>query len=79
MTDEVKPDWDLAGAVEDLRLLFEVGYRVAMAIGTRVEAGHRVQGETGGNAQKGSVPDRSAYGGFDLYIVRRSWYSSARR
>ena len=29
VTDEVKPDWDLSGAVEDLRLLFEVGYRVA--------------------------------------------------
>ena len=25
----MKPDWDLSGAVEDLRLLFEVGYRVA--------------------------------------------------
>jgi hypothetical protein len=29
VTDEVKPDWDLSGAVEDLRLLFEVGFRVA--------------------------------------------------
>jgi Zn-dependent M28 family amino/carboxypeptidase len=29
VTDEVKPDWDLAGAVEDLRLLFEVGVKVA--------------------------------------------------
>ena len=29
VTDEVKPDWDLAGAVEDLQLLFQVGYRVA--------------------------------------------------
>lgn len=28
-SDEVKPDWDLAGAVEDTRLLFQVGYRVA--------------------------------------------------
>ena len=28
-SDEVKPDWDLSGAVEDLRLLFAVGYRVA--------------------------------------------------
>ena len=28
-SDEVKPDWDLAGAVEDLRLMFAVGYRVA--------------------------------------------------
>jgi hypothetical protein len=25
----VKPDWDLAGAVEDTQLLFEVGLRVA--------------------------------------------------
>lgn len=28
-SDEVKPDWDLSGAVADLQLLFEVGYRVA--------------------------------------------------
>ncbi len=28
-SDEIKPDWDLSGAVEDLRLLFEVGLRVA--------------------------------------------------
>lgn len=28
-SDEVKPDWDLAGAVEDLQVLFEVGDRVA--------------------------------------------------
>lgn len=28
-SDEVKPDWDLSGAVENLQLLFEVGYRVA--------------------------------------------------
>ena len=29
VSDEVKPDWDLSGAVEDLQLLFEVGKRVA--------------------------------------------------
>jgi len=29
VSDEVKPDWDLTGAVDDLRLLAEVGYRVA--------------------------------------------------
>lgn len=28
-SDEVTPDWDLAGAVEDTRLLFEVGLEVA--------------------------------------------------
>jgi Zn-dependent M28 family amino/carboxypeptidase len=28
-SDEVKPDWDLAGAVEDLRLMMELGYTVA--------------------------------------------------
>jgi len=28
-SDEVKPDWDLSGAVEDLRLLYAVGLRVA--------------------------------------------------
>ncbi|MBX6311495.1 MAG: M20/M25/M40 family metallo-hydrolase [Isosphaeraceae bacterium] len=31
VTDEVKPDWDLSGAVEDLRLLLEVGYRIAQS------------------------------------------------
>ncbi|MGI9190421.1 MAG: M28 family peptidase [Longimicrobiaceae bacterium] len=30
-SDEIKPDWDLAGAVEDTRLLFRVGYDVAEA------------------------------------------------
>ncbi len=29
VSDDIKPDWDLSGAVEDLRLLFQVGYRVA--------------------------------------------------
>jgi Zn-dependent M28 family amino/carboxypeptidase len=29
VSDEVKPDWDLTGAVDDCRLLFEVGFRVA--------------------------------------------------
>ncbi len=30
-SDKIRPDWDLAGAVEDLRLYLAVGYRVAMA------------------------------------------------
>lgn len=30
-SDKVKPDWDLSGAVEDLQLLFSVGYRVTNA------------------------------------------------
>jgi len=30
-SDEVKPDWDLSGAVEDLRVLSEIGYRIAQA------------------------------------------------
>jgi Zn-dependent M28 family amino/carboxypeptidase len=30
-SDEVKPDWDLSGAVEDLALMFNVGYRVAQS------------------------------------------------
>lgn len=29
VTDVVKPDWDLSGAVEDLRMLLQIGYRVA--------------------------------------------------
>ena len=28
-SDEIKPYWDLTGAVDDLRVLFEVGFRVA--------------------------------------------------
>jgi Zn-dependent M28 family amino/carboxypeptidase len=28
-SDEIKPDWDLSGAVEDAQLLFQVGYRVS--------------------------------------------------
>lgn len=31
VSDEVKPDWDLAGAAEDVQLLFEVGYETANA------------------------------------------------
>ena len=31
VSDVPKPDWDLSGAVEDLEVLLEVGYRVAMA------------------------------------------------
>ena len=31
VTDEIKPDWDLAGAVDDLRLMFRVGFSVAQA------------------------------------------------
>jgi Zn-dependent M28 family amino/carboxypeptidase len=31
ITDEVKPDWDLTGAVQDVDLLFEVGCQVANA------------------------------------------------
>jgi len=30
-SDEIKPDWDLTGAVDDAELLFLVGYRVANA------------------------------------------------
>ena len=30
-SDEIKPDWDLSGAVEDAQLMFAVGYRVANA------------------------------------------------
>jgi Zn-dependent M28 family amino/carboxypeptidase len=30
-SDEIKPDWDLAGAIDDARLLVDVGLRVAQA------------------------------------------------
>ena len=29
VSDEVKPDWDLSGATQDMQLLMDVGYRVA--------------------------------------------------
>ena len=29
VTDQVNADWDLTGAVQDVDLLFEVGYQVA--------------------------------------------------
>jgi Zn-dependent M28 family amino/carboxypeptidase len=29
VTDEVRPDWDLSGAVQDVQLIFEVGYEAA--------------------------------------------------
>lgn len=31
VSDEVRPDWDLSGAAEDIRLLFRLGYRTAQA------------------------------------------------
>jgi Zn-dependent M28 family amino/carboxypeptidase len=31
VTDEIKPDWDLSGGVEDLQLLLEIGWRAANA------------------------------------------------
>lgn len=33
VTDQIKPDWDLKGAVEDLQVLLEVGYRCAQEPG----------------------------------------------
>ena len=33
VSDEIKPGWDLSGAVADARLLFAVGLRVADALG----------------------------------------------
>lgn len=35
-TDQIKSDWDLTGAVEDLQVLLEVGYRVAQSPGRPV-------------------------------------------
>jgi Zn-dependent M28 family amino/carboxypeptidase len=29
VSDEIKPDWDLSGAVDDLQMLFQLGYDVA--------------------------------------------------
>ena len=45
-SDQIKPDWDLTGAVEDDELLFAVGYRVANADKMpEWNAGQRIQGE----------------------------------
>ena len=52
VSDEVKPDWDLGGAVEDLRILAELGYRLAQ--GNQypgMEAWQRIQGQARGHAQ----------------------------
>ena len=52
VSDEVKPDWDLSGAVEDLRLLVEVGLsRGRGGPLPRVEAGQRVPRPPRGDAQ----------------------------
>jgi Zn-dependent M28 family amino/carboxypeptidase len=32
VTDDVRPDWDLSGCVQDVQLLFEVGYEVANGV-----------------------------------------------
>jgi hypothetical protein len=29
-SDEYDPDWDLSGAIDDMRLLFKIGYRLSM-------------------------------------------------
>jgi hypothetical protein len=29
VSDELKADWDLSGAIDDLKLLFEVGFRTS--------------------------------------------------
>ena len=51
-SDQMKPDWDLTGAVDDAQLLFLVGYRVANAREVPgVEAGQRVQGDARRHAQ----------------------------
>jgi len=47
VSDEVDPNWDLSGAVQDVQLLFEVGYQVANSdkfpewkLGTEFKAKH---------------------------------------
>ena len=45
VSDEVQPDWDLSGAVEDTRLLFFVAWEVAQAQNLAgLETGQRIQG-----------------------------------
>ena len=33
VTDEIRPDWDLSGAVEDYRLYFQLGHAIAQGVG----------------------------------------------
>ncbi len=52
-SDEVDPTWDLSGAVQDVQLLFEVGYQVAN--GDKFpdwKAGQRIQVKTRCNAEE---------------------------
>ena len=52
-SDEIKPDWDLTGAVDDAQLLFLVGYRRRERREVPgVEAGQRVQGDARRDAQR---------------------------
>jgi Zn-dependent M28 family amino/carboxypeptidase len=55
VSDEMKADWDLSGAVDDLRLLFQVGYGVAQGQrwpewrrGSEFKALRKVQAEVKG-------------------------------
>ena len=49
-SDKIKPFWDLSGAVEDVRLLGEVGYRVANAQGSpQWKAGSEFKAKRSGN------------------------------
>ena len=46
-SDEYSPNWDLSGAVEDLRLFFMVGYVLAVRGHlSELERGNGVQGNT---------------------------------
>ena len=55
VSDEVKPDWDLSGAVEDMKTILEVGYRVAE--GTASPSGSRTASSARG-ARPCSGPGR---------------------
>ena len=69
-SDQVKPDWDMSGAREDLKLLFAVGYRVAQASkfpewkqGNEFKAKRdaMLQGSTGSQGSSSAVAEVEAY------------------
>ena len=51
-SDEVNPEWDLSGAVQDIQLLFEVGYQVANGKKFPEWKPGRVQSKTGRDTEE---------------------------
>ena len=64
VSDQVKPDWDLTGAVVDAKLLVELGFRRGAGRPiSAVEARQRVQSEARGDAQGGETVKDAGHSG----------------